>query len=79
MYGNEVFIENIGLLSNKPKSLLELENIIKCIDKLRVCERSVLINKYKIIESKFGSEFIQSYDRWRHTYCSIILDNVTER
>jgi len=78
VYGNEVAMKDIGLPSNKPKSILELENIIKCIDKVKVCEGSVLINQYKNLQSKFGSQFIQSYDRWRHINCLTILD-VTER
>lgn len=78
VYGNEVAMEDIGLPSNKPKSILELENIIKYIDEVKVCEGSVSIKQYKNLQSKFGLQFIQSYDRWRHTNCSTILD-VTER
>jgi len=81
VYGNEVAMEDIGLPSNKPKSILELENIIKYIDEVKVCKGSlgsVSIKQYKNLQSKFESQFIQSYDRWRHANCSTILD-VTER
>lgn len=79
VYGKEVDMKDIGLPSNKAKSIEELENIIKYIDKVRVCERSVSINKYKNIQSTFGSQFVQSYDHWRHINCTIILDNGNER
>jgi len=43
VFGNEVAMEDIGLPSNKPKSIIELENIIKYIDEVKVCEGSVSI------------------------------------
>jgi hypothetical protein len=78
VHGKLINIEQIGLLSNfKPENVKYLKKILMLFDKLRICNVSVLIKKYAEINSKLGTQFVESFNQWRHRNCTIILNNST--
>lgn len=74
MNGKDLITADIGLAPNyRPESITDLENFLKILDQVKVCQGCDSSNNHKNIVSKLRSDFVESFGRWRHAKCAVIL------